>query len=133
MLLKKTFCFALAMTLSAPAFTHLEAAQIAGGAAAVQSGSNSHKLTDKQKDELYVKGTITDSKGNVWNITTLPGMNKVKKIAKNGWVNAGHIVKGSLKKSKKTIFLLTKKTYYTKNLKNIVKDGIHGMKLGKDG
>jgi hypothetical protein len=106
-------------------------AQSVSGVAATSSGSSNHKLTDKQKDELYEGGTITDSEGNVWRIKTIPGTKKIKKIAQNGWVDAGNIVWDSLKTSKKIVLLLTKKNYYTKNLKGIAEDGIHGMKTGK--
>jgi hypothetical protein len=103
-------------------------AQATGAGAAAKSGSSGQKLSGKQKSELYTEGTITDSQGNVWRIKTLPGTSKIKKIAKAGWVNAGHIIKDSLKQSKKFFSLLGKKTYYTKNLKGIVVDGVHGIK-----
>jgi hypothetical protein len=131
MLHKMSFYLVLATMLLAPGVVYAGKAQSANSAGAAASVSQKPKLTKSQKKELYTKGLITDSEGNVWSVLPIPGTKKIKGIARDGWIDAGHIFKDTLKFSKKTFLLLTKKTYYTKTLKGIANDGVHGVKGGK--
>lgn len=47
------------------------------------------RLNRKQKKELWITGTVTDSEGRVWNIWVVPGTRKSKLWITEGWTDAG--------------------------------------------
>lgn len=69
------------------------AATMVTAAVVVPSVSYADKVTWQQRQELYAKGTITDTTGKTWNVIYLPGTEKVKTVSKDNLKTAWNIIK----------------------------------------
>lgn len=63
------------------------------GALLAPSVSFADKVTWQQRQELFVKGTITDTGGKTWNVIYLPGTEKVATVSKSNFKFAWKIIK----------------------------------------
>lgn len=63
------------------------------GTLVAPSMSFAEKVTWQQRQELFVKGTITDATGKTWNVIYLPGTEKVATTSKSAFKEAWSIIK----------------------------------------
>jgi len=51
------------------------------------------QITWKQRKELFLKGTITDKKGNTWDVIYLPGVESITSEANSSFKEAARVIK----------------------------------------